>query len=448
MPTPGVSTPERSRIAGEWMAPAHTTTRSASISSPATVRTATARRPSNTIRSTSVSPTHPQAVAAAHRLEVGVVHRHACPRLVARERHAEGRRRHRLAERTVQRSPLEQRRTVQHQPCPLEPWRDVGPRPPVASVIDGPAVVVARLARQRHEGVHGRRTADATAPQVLPRRLTGGACGDEVGPGAAGFGDGLEERRPADRRRHVGRTLVGTGLEQRDRERRMGGQPRRDHRTGRPRADHHDPARAAGHVTPPEPARSTRGSPTRCATSPYRRSDHMFGPHQVELGDRRVQRVDDEPAGGLRLQRLAQHGVDHTAVAHDQHRLVAMRLDRAPHRRTHPVVELGQGLATREGDAERVVLPCVGAVLLDERVERHAVAVGPGVVLAEAVVGAHLRPGERRRRRSRRSGAPDGTGWRSPHRARTRVSRSTDRGAVRPAAHPMETGRCRCGGRR
>jgi hypothetical protein len=54
-PTLGVSTCERSRIVGEWIAPAASTTRSAGTTSPSARRTPMARRPSNTIRSTSES---------------------------------------------------------------------------------------------------------------------------------------------------------------------------------------------------------------------------------------------------------------------------------------------------------------------------------------------------------------------------------------------------------
>ncbi len=56
-PTPGVSTPLRSRIAGLWIAPALTTTRSASSWTPSAVSTPIARRSSNTTRSTWTSPT-------------------------------------------------------------------------------------------------------------------------------------------------------------------------------------------------------------------------------------------------------------------------------------------------------------------------------------------------------------------------------------------------------
>ena len=54
-PTPGVSTPDRSKIAGEWIAPAASTTRSADITSPLASSTPIARRPSKTTRSTGES---------------------------------------------------------------------------------------------------------------------------------------------------------------------------------------------------------------------------------------------------------------------------------------------------------------------------------------------------------------------------------------------------------
>ena len=76
-----------SRIAGEWIAPALTITSRASISSPPAVRTPAARRPSNSTRSTSMSPRTSRFERAPRRLEVRVVRRDA-PAVAQRERHA------------------------------------------------------------------------------------------------------------------------------------------------------------------------------------------------------------------------------------------------------------------------------------------------------------------------------------------------------------------------
>ena len=83
--------PDRSRIAGEWIAPALTITSRASISSPPTVRTPVARRPSTSTRSTSVSPRTSRFDATACGLEIRVVRRDAST-VAQGERHAAARR--------------------------------------------------------------------------------------------------------------------------------------------------------------------------------------------------------------------------------------------------------------------------------------------------------------------------------------------------------------------
>ena len=78
-----------------------------------------------------------------------------------------------------------------------------------------------------------------------------------------------------------------------------------------------------------------------------------------------------------------------------RHGLAGVSIDDAPDGRTDPELEAGERLATREGDPERIVLPHAGAEPVDEVVHGHAVALGAGVVLAEAVVDDDLGTGKR-----------------------------------------------------
>ena len=156
---------------------------------------------------------HLQVRAIAGRLQVHVVDRAAPPigvagqrrrlgdRVGSEERPADG-----AALRLEGRPPGQQR--------PLEPRRDVTPRPAGATEVGRPRVVVIRLARQRDHGVDRRRAADAASAQVHPRLLPSGPAGEQVRPGASGHGDGRLERRAEDLRRRVGRPLGRAGLQQ------------------------------------------------------------------------------------------------------------------------------------------------------------------------------------------------------------------------------------------
>ncbi len=90
-----------------------------------------------------------------------------------------------------------------------------------------------------------------------------------------------------------------------------------------------------------------------------------------------------EQAGGGGPQGQAHDRVDDTPVTDHQHRLTRRGVQGAAQCGTDAQLELGDRLAAREGHRVRIALPVGGAVAADELLERHAVAVGTRIVLAE-----------------------------------------------------------------
>ena len=113
------------------------------------------------------------------------------------------------------------------------------------------------------------------------------------------------------------------------------------------------------------------------------------------------------------------------------------------------MVERGDRLAARERDGVGIELPVRPAVALDERVERHAVALGPGIVLAQALVDVHL---ERRRapaRGARPSRPPAGSCSRTARRPPARRSRRGGRAGRSHCRRPRaDKPGAACAGRR
>src|SRR3954465_14541701 len=78
---------------------------------------------------------------------------------------------------------------------------------------------------------------------------------------------------------------------------------------------------------------------------------------ELQLGDRRVERLHLEAAGAWRLQRQTQRRIDDTTVAGDDHSSVGVFVDGSANRLTDPELKRGDRLAAREADRERVALP-------------------------------------------------------------------------------------------
>ena len=147
-------------------------------------------------------------------------------------------------------------------------------------------------------------------------------------------------------------------------------------------------------------------------------------PHPPQLGQRRVDRPQLEPAAHRQVEEQPEHRVDHPAVADDDDGRPVVGGVEVVDGPADAVVEVGQGLAAGEGHGEGIALPVGHAVAVQEGLEGQAVALGPGIVLTDGRVDDDRQIVQRRRDSSAVSMArgklleTSTSAWTSPVRAR------------------------------
>ena len=119
----------------------------------------------------------------------------------------------------------------------------------------------------------------------------------------------------------------------------------------------------------------------------------------AELCDRRVERLQLEPARAGDAQQMSERRVDDAAMARYDDRAPGVGPHRARNGGTDAKVELGGRLAARKHVVVRIPGPVRVAESLDERGERHPVDLRARVVLSEVGIDDHLEVAERRRDR-------------------------------------------------